>query len=237
MSSGTRQNKDYSTIAILAGVYAILIVLAFYGSFKFTVWGTNESPKNFVAVVTVCVTAASAIMGIVTSFVSLHKNQQAAAELEKLKSDLQVNLLSQKIWTDLRFEYEKSKATAESSAYAKLSTSVVYAYQLLATLEISSWTLDDEKLMDNALIDAQAQLIYTRSLEHRTLWEKVRQRTRFISEEAAKIEVAQQPALWREKMADFATLCRQFNDIAKTEINRPPPAQPPPTPPAPAQKA
>jgi hypothetical protein len=224
LSRETGQNRDHS-IAILGGVYAILIIFAFYGSFKFTVWGTDESLKNFAAVVTVCLTAASAIMGIIASFVSLHKNLEAAAQLETLKSQLQVDVLSKKIAIDLRFEYEKTKTTTEQSAYSKLWTSTDYAYLLLAKLETRSWKSDDKLLMDNALLEAHAQLVYARSPEHQTLWEKVRQRARFMSEEAAKIEVVGQSALWATNVADFANLCRQLKEIAKTEINRPPPVQ------------
>jgi hypothetical protein len=225
VSDETSPNNNARTIIVLVAAYVILIAFSFYGSYKFTVWGTTDSPKNFAAVVTVCLTAASAMMGLIVSFVSLHKNQRSAVELERLKSDLQTKVFSQKIWTDLRFEHEKMKASAEGSAYAKLWTSTDYAYLLLAKLETSSWKSDDKLLMDNALLESHAQLVYARSLEHQTLWEKVRQRARFIAEEAGKIGVDEQPALWQKNVAEFTVLCRRFKEIANSEVNRPPPTQ------------
>lgn len=215
-----------STI-ILIVVYVALAILCFYGSYNFTVWGTNDSLKNFAAVVTVCLAAVSAVMGSIIGFFSLHKSQIAATELEGLKSDLQVKVLSQKIWTDLRFEFEKMKATAEGSAYAKLWTAIDSAYLSLAKLEASTWTPADKVLMDQVLREAHGQLINARSAEHRTLWEKARQRAIFISEEAAKISATKQPELWKKNVAEFADLCGQFKDIAQKEINRPPPTEEP----------
>jgi hypothetical protein len=211
------------TIVILIGAYVILIALGTWASYRFTVWGTTESLKNFGLLETVCLTAASAIVGIFTSFVSLNRNQQAGVKLEELKSTLQIGVLTKKIGIDLRFEQQKLKAAAETTAYVKLWTSIDTAYLLLAKLESSSWKAEDKILMDQALGEGRAQLIYARSPEHRILWEKVRQRARFISEEAAKINTAQQPAVWTKEVAAFALLRSEFDEITKTEINRPPP--------------
>jgi len=209
------------TLSII--IYVILIGFVIYAAFQFTNWNQTDSIKNFAELITVGLTAASAIMGVAISFISLSKNQTAAAELEKLKTQLQTEVLSKKIWTDLRFEHEKLKATTQRTAYAELWTSVDYAYLLLAKLENSNWKTDDKGLMDNALMKAHAQLVNSPNDAHRLAWEKVRQRARLISEEAAKIDAAGQPALWRKEAADFAGLCRAFKQVAEAEINSPPP--------------
>jgi hypothetical protein len=227
MADGTSASNNTRTTVVLVVVYAALIILSFIGAYNFTVWGTNDSPKNFAAVVTVCLTAASAVMGVVVSFLSLQKNQKSATDLETLKSELQTKVFSQKIWTDLRFEHEKMKALAEGTAYAKLWTSTDSAYLSLAKLETGSWKPEDKTLMDSVLLEAHSQLVYARSPEHQTLWLKVRQRARDISERAAKVEVGQQPKLWQDNVAEFAHLCAQFKEIANAEINRPPPAEEP----------
>jgi hypothetical protein len=233
VSNGTVQgnetppSKSSGTIVILVGIYLVLIGLGVWASYNFTVWGTNDSLKNFAGLATVCIAAVSALMGMVTGFITMYKNQQAAANLESFKSDLQVKVLNQKIWTDLRFEHEKSKTANEASAYGKLSASLGNAYLLLAKLETSSWKAEDKLLMDNALLEVYAQLVYARSPEHRILWEKVRQRCRSIAEAAVKIDVAQQPALWQKETAQLAELYRQFSDVATAEINRAPTRQEP----------
>jgi hypothetical protein len=227
MADGTSASNNTRTTVVLVVVYAALIILSFIGAYNFTVWGTNDSPKNFAAVVTVCLTAASAVMGVVVSFLSLQKNQKSAIDLETLKSDLQTKVFSQKIWTDLRFEHEKTKASAEGTAYAKLWTSTDSAYLSLAKLETGSWKPEDKTLMDRVLLEAHSQLVYARNPEHQTLWLKVRQRARDVSERAAKVDAGQQPKLWQDNVAEFASLCGQFKDIANSEINRPPPAEEP----------
>jgi hypothetical protein len=225
MPDGANQSEANATIVVLVVVYLILIAFSFYGSYQYTIWGKPDSLKDFAGLVVVCLTAASAVMGLVTGFVSLQRNQDAAIQLEAFKSDLQTKVLSQKIWTDLRFEHEKLKATAEGSAYAKLWTSIDSAYLLLAKLETGGWKTEDKTLMDSVLLEAHAQLVYTRNPAHQTLWEKARQRARFISEKAAKIDAAQQPELWRTNVEEFAALCREFKDIALVEINHPPPSE------------
>jgi hypothetical protein len=227
MADGTSASSNTRTTVILVLVYVALIGLSFVGAYNFTVWGTNDSPKNFAAVVTVCLTAASAIMGVIVSFLSLQKNQKSAIDLETLKSELQTNVLKQKIWTDLQFEHEKSKTTAEGTAYAKLWTSTDSAYLSLAKLETGSWKSEDKTLMDGVLLEAHSQLVYARSPDHQTLWLKVRQRARDISERAAKVDTSQQPKLWQDNVVEFAGLCTQFKDVASAEINRPPPREEP----------
>jgi hypothetical protein len=227
MANETSTSSNTKTTVILALVYGALIILSFIGAYNFTVWGTNDSPKNFAAVVTVCLAAASAVMGVVVSFLSLQKNQRSAIDLETLKSDLQAKVFSQKIWTDLRFEHEKMKALAEGTAYAKLWTSTDSAYLSLAKLETGSWKPEDKTLMDSVLLEAHSQLVYARTPEHQTLWLKVRQRARDISERAAKLDAAQQPKLWQDNVTEFAGLCIAFKDVANAEINRPPPAEGP----------
>jgi hypothetical protein len=109
MADGTSSSSNTKTTVILVVVYVVLIGLSFVGAYNFTVWGTNDSPKKFAAIVTVCLTGASAVMGMIVSFLSLQKNQKSAIDLENLKSDLQTKVYSQKIWTDLKFEHEKAR--------------------------------------------------------------------------------------------------------------------------------
>jgi hypothetical protein len=225
MAEGTNANTNTKTTVMLVVVYVVLIGLSFWGTYNFTVWGTNDSPKNFAAIVTVCLAAASAVMGVIVSFLSLQKNQKSAIDLETLKSELQTKVFSQKIWTDLRFEHEKAKAMAEGTAYAKLWTSTDSAYLSLAKLETGSWKPEDKTAMDSVLLEAHSQLVYARSSDHQTLWQKVRQRARDISERAAKVDSAQQPKLWQDNVAEFSGLCGQFKDVANAEIHRPPPTQ------------
>lgn len=79
--------------------------------------------------------------------------------------------------------------------------------------------------MDGVLLEAHSQLVYARSPDHQTLWLKVRQRARDLSERASKVDASQQPKLWQDNVVEFAGLCTQFKDVASAEINRPPPRE------------
>lgn len=81
--------------------------------------------------------------------------------------------------------------------------------------------------MDNALLEARAQLVYMRREEHQTAWEKARQMARYLSEEATNMGASDQRAFWKGNIGEFAALCAEFKKIANEEINRPPPSQAP----------
>jgi hypothetical protein len=235
-------------VIILIAAYVVLVAFSLWTSYNFTNWGKPESLRDFAGLVAVGLTASSAMMGLVVSIFTLRKNQEAAASLELfksglvgnlerlksdlqrdvevLKSDLQTKVYSQKVWSDLRFEHEKMKTTAEASAYAKLWTSIDSAYLSLAKLETGIWATQDRIQMDSSLLEARAQLIYVREPEHQTLWERARQRARDISERAAKIDAMQQHKLWQDNVGEFASFCTQFKQIANTEIHRAPPTHP-----------
>jgi hypothetical protein len=226
LADETPSPSRHGTTIVLLVIYGILIVFAFYGSYNFTVWGTADSIKNFASLVTVGVAAVSAIIGTVVSFISLSRNQAAARELEHLKANLQVDVLEKKLWVDLRLESEKAKATAERAAYKDLLGAAETAYFSLAKLEGASWRAGDKAAMDEALSKVQAQPVDLRASAHRDLWDKVRQRARYISEEAGKLtEAKDQPALWKREVASFADLVAKFRTIADEEIHRPAPTK------------
>jgi hypothetical protein len=247
---GSPSAPGSGTVVGLILLYVVLAALVVWASHNFTDWSKGDtSLRDFATLVAAGLAASGVLVGFVVSVMTLRKNQEAAVRLEILKSELQgkveasklelqtnleeykselqTKIFSQKIWTDLRFEHEKQKAASEAGAYAKLWNAIDGAYLTLAKLETGTWSTTDSSQMDNALLEARAQLVYMRSEEHQTVWEKARQRARYISEEAAKIGASDQRALWEGNIREFAAYCADFKKIANEEIHRPPPTQAP----------
>ena len=162
-------------------------------------------------------------MGAIISFLSLRSTQNPSTRLEGVKAELQKEISSAKIWTDMRFEHEKRKAAEEREAYSKLWTAIDLSYQLLAKLEGSDWKTEDKVSMDGALLAARAYLLYVRQSDHEALWEKASQRAVYIAEEAAKTKASDQPTLWRTEVCGFSDIHSQLEHVTREEMRRLPP--------------
>lgn len=222
MAADATPPKSSFTIGILVAVYIALVVFSFWGSYQFTTWGKPDSLKDFAGLVTIALAASSALMGAVIGFFTLYKNQEAAADLERVKAQLQGDVFWNKIWTDSRFEFEKTRTANANTAYAKLWSAADFAYKSLARLEAGLWKPDYETGLDAQLNEARTQLIFTRNPDHELLWEKIRQKARFLYESARAADAATQKQLWSDNLAEFAVRYDEFKQIAQTEMNRPP---------------
>jgi flagellar basal body-associated protein FliL len=235
------------TIVFLLIAFFVVAALIVWACFKFTNWSdVQTSLRDFAALTAVGLSALGALTGLVVSLLTLRRNQQAAIQLaeknntlqssletvkselqvklEGVKKDLQSQLMDKQMWTNLRLEYERSKSADETSAYAMLWKSVDAAYQGLAKLETGSWANGDRVQMENVLQHAAEGLPYLRDQEHRVLWERARQRARYIAEQAENIGTTQQPKLWRENVSGLAEICSQVKHLADEEIRRLPPS-------------
>lgn len=222
MGADTPSPKSSFTIGVLVAVYIALVVFSFWGSYQFTTWGKTDSLKDFAGLVTIALAASSALMGAVLGFFTLYKNQEAATDLERLKAQLQGDVFWKKIWTDVRFEFEKTRTANANTAYAKLWSAADFAYKSLARLEGGLWKSDYEATLDTQLNEARTQLIFVRHPDHEQLWEKIRQKAHFLYESARTADAAAQNELWKKNVAEFAASYQEFKQIAQAEMNRPP---------------
>ena len=167
----------------------------------------TEPLKSFGTAATIASTAISAIMTAIVSLITMHKNQGAAKELERLKGTIARTQ-----------EFHR----AARQAYLDLLAAVDAAYAALQQLEAGRWATENNKTMAEALAKAATLTVHCRIKAHEDLWEKIRQKCIALGDRAEELGAnkQQQPELWRSKVSSLATAIAEFKTIVQVETRK-----------------
>jgi len=219
------------TTGILILIYAALVAVSLFASFRLAPFDARGGFENFSKVAGVLVAAVSALMAAIVTIINFDRNVRDAQNLARLngdisqkladyKAELDRKLLDDKVGADFKLERLKTAFSKEIEAYLELMTAANTAYYILAKLESGKWVATDKGKVDKVMEKASNKAAVAVEADAE-LWTKLWNRANFIAESAEDLKApTEQPALWQAEAGKLSQLMQDFQRVLAEKLHQ-----------------